>query len=192
MIGDGVELALKTPEELDNLEVFKSYTRILSPEIEKNEYSEYNLLDKIYEMFLYASGQRFLPALTMAKFSKIAKIFSGVGNKPISKFDVDVCYKKMVGFHEQLDFYAFLDSIDFLIQKCFIKSELDEEKKLRIVIENFEKVMSKKKDPVGARRKTKKKKNVDMRAKIAKGMYMADRDKAFGKKGWGGKNKKED
>lgn len=170
-MGDGVELALKPLEDLETLETFKSYTQIFSPKIEKEHYGQMNLLDRIYDMFLYASGQRFLPALSMAKFSKISKVFKNIGNKPLTKFDVDVCYKKMVTFHEQMDFYAFVDSIEFLLQKCFVKTELDEEKKLRILIENFDKVKSLKKT------KSKKKgKKPDGRTLAVKGVYIGSSD----------------
>lgn len=164
---------MKSVEEFQELETFKSYTKIYSPEIEKTQFGEFVLIDKIFEMFLYASGQRFLPALTMAKFSKIAKFFRGVGNKQISKFDFDVCYKKMVTFHEQMDFYAFLDSIDFLLEKCFVKSKLEQDEKMRFLVENYERVKNMKKEP---RRRTRRK-EVDGRAMVAKGIYAGVREK---------------
>lgn len=55
----------------------------------------------------------------MAKFSKIAKLFRGLGNKILNKFDADVCYKKMLEYHDQMDFYAFIDAIGYLLEKCF-------------------------------------------------------------------------
>lgn len=144
-MADGIDLAMKSPEEQMNLDVYKSYSLIYSPEIEQEIFREYLAIDKVLDMFIWASGQRFLPALTMSKFSKIAKVFKGIGTKPVSKFDVDVCYKKMVNFHEQMDFYAFLDSIDFLLRRAFMKSELKESEKMKVLMDNFEIVKTEKK-----------------------------------------------
>lgn len=55
----------------------------------------------------------------MPKFSKIAKLFKGLGNKIINKFDADMCYKKMMEYHDQMDFYAFIDAIGHLLGKAF-------------------------------------------------------------------------
>jgi len=55
----------------------------------------------------------------MAKFSKIAKLFRNLGNRIINKFETEVCYKKMLNYHEQMDFYAFIDAIEFLLDKCY-------------------------------------------------------------------------
>jgi hypothetical protein len=80
---------------------------------------EYSVFDDLLDVFLEISGQRFFPSLTMQKFSKITKLFKGLGYRIINKFDVDQCYKKMMEYHDQIDFYAFIDAIQYLLEKCF-------------------------------------------------------------------------
>ena len=97
-----------------------------------------------------------MAALSMAKFSKLAKIFTKIGNKKVTKFDIDVCYKKMVSFHEQMDYYAFVDSIDYLLDKSFAKTEVSEEDRLNELIKAFGAVKGSLATRVDGRRNLKK------------------------------------
>ena len=106
-------------DKIIEYEEYDSYTQIFSPDIEEEIFGDYSIFDDLLDIFMEVSGQRFFPSLTMAKFSKIAKLFRGIGNKIINKFDAEVCYKKMMEYHDQMDFYAFIDAVGYLLDKSF-------------------------------------------------------------------------
>jgi hypothetical protein len=93
-------LCLKPIDKILEYEEYDSYTQIYSPDIESELLAGYSVIDDLFDVFLEVSGQRFFPSLTMQKFSKITKLFKGLGNKIINKFDVDQCYKKMMEYHD--------------------------------------------------------------------------------------------
>lgn len=119
MLSHAVKLCLKPIEKIQEYEEYDSYTQIYSPDIESELLGNYSVIDDLLDLFLEVSGQRFFPSLTIQKFSKITKLFKGLGNRIINKFDVDQCFKKMSEYHDQIDFYAFIDAISYLLEKCF-------------------------------------------------------------------------
>lgn len=135
-----MKLCLKSPDSIENYEEYDSYTQIFSPEIEEKVFEGNHLFDDMLDVFLEISGQRFFPTLTMAKFSKIARLFRGMGNKIINKFEAEICYKKMLEYHEQMDFYAFIDAVDYLLKKCFgERSNFTEKEQFEMFIDSFKK-----------------------------------------------------
>lgn len=131
---------MKPKDEIENYEEYDSYTQIFSPELEEEMFSGRNYFDDLLDVFLEISGQRFTPTLTMAKFTKIARLFRHIGKNIINKFDAECCYKKMLNYHEQLDFYAFFDAVDFLLRKCYGEdSEVGEKQRMSEFIEAFKK-----------------------------------------------------
>jgi hypothetical protein len=135
-----VKLCLKKTEDIENYEEYDSYTQIFSPDLEEELFKEKNYFDELLDVFLEVCGQRFFPTLTMQKFCKIAKLFRGLGDKIINKFEAEVCYKKMMHYHEQMDFYAFIDAVDFLLKRCFgDDSEISEREQLALFLDAFRK-----------------------------------------------------
>lgn len=135
-----IKLCLKSVDAIENYEEYDSYTQIFSPDVEEEVFGDNHLFDDMLDVFLEVCGQRFFPTLTMAKFSKIAKLFRGLGKKIINKFEAEVCYKKMIAYHEQMDFYAFFDAVDYLLKKCFgTDSALSEKQQLELFIDSFKK-----------------------------------------------------
>lgn len=82
-------------------------------------FKDFYLHDGLYELFLELTGQRFYPALTALKFCRIAKVLKDVGPRNLNRVEIEVCMKKTLEFHEQLDLYAFFDSVDLLLDKIF-------------------------------------------------------------------------
>lgn len=82
-------------------------------------FEDRNYFDDLLDVFLEVSGQRFTPTLTMAKFTKISRLFRNIGDRIVNKFEAECCYKKMMTYHEQMDFYAFFDAVDYLLKKCY-------------------------------------------------------------------------
>lgn len=80
----------------------------------------------------------------MSKFSKLAKLVGGsFGENKITKFDIDVIYKKMTSLHEKIDINAFYESIDLLLKKSFKPdSKLTMADRLDKLINRFEKIKS--------------------------------------------------
>ena len=91
MVGHAIKLCLKGTDTIENYEEYDSYTQIFSEDIEEEHFAKKSVFDDLLDVFLEVSGQRFYPSLTMAKFSKIAKLFRGLGTRIINKFDVEVC-----------------------------------------------------------------------------------------------------
>ena len=75
------------------------------------------------DIFLVLAGSKFTPTLTLLKFAKIGRLFKNLGNKSVDKSQIELCYKKMLQYHESMDFYAFVDSVEYLLNKCFPRSE---------------------------------------------------------------------
>ena len=133
-----MKLCLKSIQDIENYEEYDSYTQIFSPELEEEMFKEKNYFDDLLDIFLEVSGQRFMPSLTMPKFTKIARLFKGIGKRNINKHEVEICYKKMMNYHEQMDFYAFFDAVDFLLKKCYgDESELSAREQVAEFITQF-------------------------------------------------------
>jgi len=129
---------MKDITKIENYEEYDSYTQIFSPDIEDEVFDGNHTFDELLDLFLEVSGQRFFPSLTMPKFSKISKLFRGLGKKIINKFETDTCYKKMMSYHEQMDFYAFFDAVDYLLKRCFGEgSNVPERDQMEMFLENF-------------------------------------------------------
>jgi hypothetical protein len=123
VITHAVKLCLKSPEKILEYSEYDSYTQIFCPELEETEFAEFGVFDDILDIFLILAGSKFIPTLSLLKFTKIGKLFKNLGNKSVDKSQIELCYKKMLLFHESMDFYAFVDSVEFLLNKCFPKSE---------------------------------------------------------------------
>lgn len=129
---------MKDPEEIENYEEYDSYTQIYSPELDEEMFEGRHYFDDLLDVFLEVAGQRFTPTLTMAKFAKIGRLFRNIGEHIINKFDVEICYKKMMNYHEQMDFYAFFDAIDYLLKQCYGEnSEVGERERFKEFIQEF-------------------------------------------------------
>lgn len=118
-LGHAVKLCKKSVEKIADYEEYDSYTQIYSPEVDAELFKEHYLHDGLYELFLELTGQRFYPALTALKFCRIAKVLKDVGPRNLNRVEIEVCMKKTLEFHEQLDLYAFFDCVDLLLDKIF-------------------------------------------------------------------------
>lgn len=139
VLNHAVKLCLKSKEEIENYEEYDSYTQVFSPELEAEMFEDKNYFDDLLDIFLEVSGQRFTPTLTMAKFTKIARLFRNIGDRTVNKFEAECCYKKMMNYHEQMDFYAFFDAVDYLLKKCYSSeaSVADERERMSAFIREF-------------------------------------------------------
>ena len=98
--------------------------------------------DYLYGLFLELSGQRFFPALSLAKFVRISKVVRELGGKLLNKVDLEVCYKRILEYHEQMDFYAFIDAAEYIVDMVFPGEEHTLKSKLTKLVDKF-KSMSK-------------------------------------------------
>lgn len=118
-IGHAVKLCKKTVENIEDYEEYDSYTQIYSPEVEEQLFPQNNVYDILLKMFIELSGSQFFPALTSLKFCRIGKVLKDIGTKNLNKVELEVCFKKTLEFHEQMDFYAFIDCIEMICSKIF-------------------------------------------------------------------------
>lgn len=114
-------------KKLDEYLEYDSYTQIFSEEIEKEEYSHCSYYDRLFDLFSEIAGQRFFPTLTQGKFNKLLPILKRLNpNFRLNKFFLDNYYKRIIEYHEQLDFYAFIDGVEDLVSKCMDNSGIPE------------------------------------------------------------------
>jgi hypothetical protein len=80
----------------------------------------------------------------MSKFAKLSKIFGGnFGEKKVTKFDIDIIYKKMIGLHEKININAFYEAILILLKKSFKPdSQISIPLRLEALITRFEKILA--------------------------------------------------
>lgn len=134
-----MKLCKKPLEKIMDYEEYDSYTQIYSPEVEEELFAKQDLFDALYELFLELSGPRFFPALTLVKFCRIAKVLKDVGPRNLNRVEIEVCYKKTLEYHEQMDLYAFFDSIILILSKIFEteKQPTDDKARLRLLVDKF-------------------------------------------------------
>lgn len=89
-----MKLCLKSVDSIENYEEYDSYTQIFSPEIEEEVFGDNHLFDDMLDVFLEISGQRFFPTLTMAKFSKVARLLEDLGRKLLINLKLKCVIKK--------------------------------------------------------------------------------------------------
>lgn len=114
-----MKLCKKQLDKIMDYEEYDSYTQIYSPEVDAELFSEQSLHDGLYNLFLELTGQRFYPALTPLKFCRIAKVIKDIGPRNLNRVEIEVCMKKTLEFHEQMDLYAFFDSVEMILDKIF-------------------------------------------------------------------------
>lgn len=56
VIAHGVELSQNTPEQLIDIEEFRSYKKVVGPKILEAEYGSEKNFMKIFDMFVYCNG----------------------------------------------------------------------------------------------------------------------------------------
>ena len=114
MLGHAIKLSQKSKKDMEDFLEYDSYTQIYNSEIDKG-LGHVSFYDVVYGLFVEISGQRFFPTLTQSKFSKILPVLKQLNpSLKMNRFNLDAFYKKMIEFHEQLDFYAFVDTIEKL------------------------------------------------------------------------------
>lgn len=126
-LGHAVRLAKKGIEKIYDYEEYDSYTQIFGPDVEAELFPDKSLLDGLYALFLELSGPRFFPALSLIKYCRIGKVLKDLGPRNLNRVDIEVCFKKTLEFHEQMDLYAFFDSMDLILNKIF---DVEKEAKL--------------------------------------------------------------
>lgn len=119
VLGHAVKLCKKTVDKIEDYEEYDSYTQIYSPEVEEKLFAQNNLYDRLLQLFIELSGPRFYPSLTASKFVRISKVLKDLGCRSLNKVELEVCFKKTLEFHEQMDFYAFIDCIELICSKIF-------------------------------------------------------------------------
>jgi tubulin polyglutamylase TTLL11 len=118
-LGHAVKLCKKSVDKIEDYEEYDSYTQIYGPDVEEELFAENSVYDHIYNLFVDLSGPRFFPALTPVKFCRISKVLKDVGTKTLNKVELEICFKKTLEHHEQMDFYAFIDCIELLCSKIY-------------------------------------------------------------------------
>ena len=119
VMGHAVKLCKKTVDKIEDYEEYDSYTQIYSPEVEQKMFAEKTTYDNLLNIFIELSGTQFFPALTPIKFCRIGKILKDLGHRHLNKIELDVCFKRTLEFHEQMDFYAFIDCMELICSKIF-------------------------------------------------------------------------
>lgn len=105
-----------------DFEEFKSYKKIMDPKILNSAYKTEANFMKILDMYNYCNGLDlpFTDSLSMSKFSKLISFFGGnLGDKNVTKFDMDVVYKKMTSVHEKINIKAFFESVLILLESSY-------------------------------------------------------------------------
>lgn len=138
VLGHAVRLCKKPLSKIVDYEEYDSYTQIYSEETEEEIFADYNLLDNLYELFNELQGSRFQPALTPLKFSRLHKLFHGIGKKTIIRADIDAVFNKTMEYHEQMDLYAFMDAVELLLELAFTgDSDTSRKERLEIFCDKF-------------------------------------------------------
>lgn len=136
-LGHAVKLCKKSVDYIEDYEEYDSYTQIYSPEVEAKLFQGNDIYDSLLKIFIELSGTQFFPALTAIKFCRISKVLKELGVKNLNKIELEVCFKKTLEFHEQMDFYAFIDCIELICSKIF-PSEMPLVDAMRAICEKYD------------------------------------------------------
>lgn len=139
VVGHAVKLCKKPLEKIMDYEEYDSYTQIYSPDTEEELFKNQDLFDCLFELFSELAGPRFSPDLTVVKFCRIAKVLKDVGVRNLNRVEIEVCYKKTLEYHEQMDLYAFFDSVILLLSKLFEgeKEPTSDKERLQVLVSKF-------------------------------------------------------
>lgn len=139
VLGHAVNLCRKSSNIVSNYEEYDSYTQIYNPDIDSNKLERFNIVDKIYSIFLMLAGQNFYSTLTMLKFTKIIKILRLIGGKTINRYELELIYKNLLSYHENMDFYCFLDAVESILNRMFPEEdEFTKIEKYRLLVNKFD------------------------------------------------------
>ena len=138
VMGHAVKLCLKKKSIIDRYEEYDSYTQIYSPDIDQEKFQNNNILDGLYSLFGALAGQSFYPTLTMMKFTKINKILKLMAGKDLKKYELEIIYKKLLTYHDQMDFYCFLDGIDKILDHVYENNSIVRYHQYQTLIRKFE------------------------------------------------------
>lgn len=144
VMGHAVKLCLKSKYSIEKYEEYDSYTQVYSPEFDKNFMKDLDVVENFFSLFLVLAGQKFYPQLTLAKFLKMSKILRVMSTEPISRRELEVIYNNLMDYHDQMDFYCFLEAIDSIIDLMNIgNKKLDRNKEYKLLVTSFEMIEDK-------------------------------------------------
>ena len=125
VLRDAVHLGLKSQQFLEETDRFGSWEKVYDSQIRARLFADHNLDDRLLDLFFSAKASSSTPESTPESFSGIttdmfAKVFSafaGVGQREITKPDMDSCYKKW-STAEGMDYQSFMSAIDELLAQA--------------------------------------------------------------------------
>ena len=95
-----------------------SYELLYDEEISQGELGEYDVLEKIYELFLQLVGPIFKPSLSLSRFLLLRERFQAKNITTTARADLEIMYKKVCGGGSGIDFYRFIAAVETIVRKA--------------------------------------------------------------------------
>ena len=95
-----------------------SYEPLYDEEVSQGELGEFDLLEKIYELFLELLGPMFKPSLSLSRFLLLRERFQAKNITSTARADLEIMYKKVCGGGSGIDFYRFISAVEAIVRKA--------------------------------------------------------------------------
>ncbi len=95
-----------------------SYELLYDEDVSQGELGEYDVLEKIYELFLELIGPIFKPSLSLSRFLLLRERFQAKNITTTARADLEIMYKKVCGGGSGIDFYRFIAAVEAIVRKA--------------------------------------------------------------------------